>query len=99
VDGPQSCVPARLNSAIDRGAGYNVNTLTTAALVGSGRVLEGDVEAERDVEGWTVLLELLSGGEFEKVANLIYQVNVSDSQRRTDELKNYSEAALASAKK
>lgn len=104
VPGPQwmdmkAAFPPRLNSAIDRGAGYNVNELTTGALVASGRIVEDGAEVERDVEGWTVLLELLSGGEFEKVANLIYQLNVSDSQRRTDELKNYSEAALASDKK
>ena len=104
IPGPQwmdlkAACPPRLNSAIDRGAGYNVNELTTAALAVGGRIVEGDAEIQRTPEEWTVMLELLSGGEFEKVANLIYQVNVSDSQRRTDELKNYSEAALASDKK
>lgn len=91
--------PARLNSAIDRGAGYNVNALTIAACAGFGRVVDGDTEIERSLDEWTVLLELLSGGEFEKVANLVYQVNVYDSIHRTEILKNSYEATLASDKK
>lgn len=95
----KAACPPRLNSAIDRGAGFNVNTLTIAACTKYGRVLDGDKELERSLEEWTVLLELLSGGEFERVVNLVYQVNVADALNRTETLKNYSEAALASEKK
>lgn len=95
----KAACPPRINSAIDRGVGYNVNTLTVAAVAASGVIIEDDTEVSKDLDGWTVLLALLSGGEFEKVADLVYQVNVGDANRRTESLKNFSEAATASAKK
>jgi hypothetical protein len=91
--------PARLNSAIDRGVGYNVNTLTVAACVLHGRVVEGEQESQPTQDEWASLFALLAGGEFERIVDLVYQVNVADSQQRTESLKNYFEAATASAKK
>ena len=95
----KAACPPRLNSAIDQGAGYNVSTLTVAACAEAGRIVEGDEEITRTTDEWVALLALLSGGEFELVADLVYQVNVWDSKKRTDDLKKYSKAATASAKK
>lgn len=91
--------PPRLNSAMDRQLGYNVNTGTIAALVSHGRILDGDEELVRDDTTWITLTELLSGGEFVKLANAVCDLNFVDAQNRTAALKNFSGAALASDQK
>ena len=91
--------PARGNSAIDRGVGYNVNTLTVAVLVTHGRIIDGDKEVTRTLDEWAVLTGLLAGGDFVRIVNAVFEINVLDAQKRTESLKNSFEAATASAKK
>lgn len=95
----KAACPARANSAIDRGVGYNINTLTKAACVKYGRVVDGDTETVQTLEEWESFFPLLAGSEFERICDVTYGVNVGESQRRTEALKKASAVAAAYAKK
>ena len=91
--------PIRENSTLDRRFGYNMHGVCRASAVTYGRVLDGDIELEQSEAEWDEIWHLLGGSEFSDVANAIYNQNEFEPAQRLERLKNFSEAATASAKK
>jgi len=80
--------PVRVNSAIDRGVGYNTSTLTKEAAQRFAFVADGDTETQPTEDEWADMWPLLAGGEFEQLVDAVYVLNVADSRERVERLKN-----------
>lgn len=91
--------PARLNSVLDRSVEYNTLTLTKAAVQQYGVIIDGQTETPPTDDEWAEIWPLLSGGAFSEIADAVYGLNVGESLRQVERLKNSFEAATASAKK
>lgn len=88
--------PARVNVTIDRIALYNYHEVAkeAAAFVDDDgtrygvRVIEDDEGNEAletlEADQWATLLELLSGGEFERVAQALFGMNDWDPRQRAN---------------
>lgn len=91
--------PARDGALVDLRFGYNMHAVCRASAVQHGRTLEGDVEEFHTGDEWAELWSLLGGAEFASVCDAIYALNEWEPAQRVERLKNFSEAATASAKK
>lgn len=91
--------PARAGSLIDIRFGYNMHAVCKAAAIEHGRVIDGETELVQTEAEWAENWVLLGGAEFASVADAIYHLNEWEPSQRVERLKNFSEAATASAKK
>jgi hypothetical protein len=94
-----SAHPARIDSPMDRGCGYNVPDGTKDYVVEHGRVVDGGAEEPLTVEQADEIWPLIGGSQFEELADTVYGLNVAEPRNRVERLKNSFEAATASAKK
>lgn len=79
--------PVRLDAAIDRQYGYNMHAVCRLAAPLSGGILvEGEVNSLSDSE-WVDLFETVSGFEFNRIVDAIYELNEYEPAMRVSALK------------
>lgn len=84
--------PQRVDAPIDRAYGYNVHVVGQVAASTSGVRLDGDTEEPLSPEQWDRLFQLLSGHEFQKICNAIFDLNEYAPEQRILSAKKASRA-------
>lgn len=64
--------------------GYNFHAVTRAAALQSGVVIEDGQERELTEEEWDDLFQLLSGGDHQQIADVVYALNEGESNRAVE---------------
>ena len=92
--------PPRPDNVADNGVfGYNFHAVTREAAEVSGVVVEGDEDRELSESEWDDLFGIISGGDHQRVADVIYALNEAESLRAVELGKALRAAARDSEKK
>lgn len=79
--------PVRIDAAIDRQYGYNMHAACKLAAPISGVIVDGDQTQTLTVEEWSDLFNTISGFEFSRIVDAIYELNEYEPAKRVNELK------------
>lgn len=83
--------PARINVTIDRISNYNYHDVAREAAPRSGAVLHPDGSLEElTAEDWAGLFEVITGREFEWIAESLWDLNDFGARRRVDAARKVS---------
>lgn len=78
--------PVRVDVAIDRRFGYNLDAITKAALPLCSVRVDDDGEHEITAEQWGQLFQVLSGSEFSALRDAVFALNEAEPAQRLDVL-------------
>lgn len=86
--------PVRLDAAIDRQYGYNMHAVCKLAAPLSGVLVDGDEVSTLSADEWADLFNTISGFEFMRIVDAIYELNEYEPAVRVNELKKELSARL-----
>src|SRR5439155_26613911 len=84
--------PQRLDVPVDRMYGYNVHAVGRAAAAASGARITADGDEQLTDSQWDRLFALLSGHEFSRIVDAIFDLNEYGPEQRIAEAKKVSSA-------